>query len=56
MYIHCLAIPVIARVCSGMGSIQVIHISFTIALAGIVLLIAWPSYQRHRRAVVPALL
>ncbi|MCY4001798.1 MAG: MerC domain-containing protein [Bacteroidetes bacterium] len=54
--LHCLAVPIIATGALVWVASEAIHISFTIALAGIVLLVAWPSYQRHRRAVVPAFL
>ena len=55
-FIHCLAVPLIATGALLWIASEAIHISFTIALAGIVLLVAWPSFQRHRRVVVPALL
>lgn len=55
-FLHCLAVPFIATGVLAWVASEVIHIGLTIALAGVVVLVAWPSYQRHRRALVPALL
>ncbi len=55
-FLHCLAVPLIATGMLAWMASEVIHIGLTIALAGVVVFVAWPSYQRHRRAVVPALL
>lgn len=55
-FLHCLAVPFIATGVLAWVASEVIHIGLTIALAGVVVLVAWPSYQQHRRAVVPALL
>jgi len=55
-FLHCLAVPFIATGALIWIASETIHIGLTIALAGIVMFVAWPSYQLHRRAVVPALL
>ena len=55
-FLHCLATPLIATGALAWVASESIHIGLTIALAGVVVFVAWPSYQRHRRAVVPALL
>ncbi len=55
-FIHCLAVPFIATGVLAWVASESIHIGLTIALSGIVALVAWPGYQRHRRAAVPALL
>ena len=55
-FLHCLAVPFIATGALAWVASEAIHIGLTIALAGVVVLVAWPSYQQHRRAVVPALL
>lgn len=55
-FLHCLAVPFIATGVLAWVASEVIHIGLTIALAGVVILVAWPSYQRHRRAIVPTLL
>ena len=55
-FLHCLAVPFIATGVLAWVASEVIHIGLTIALAGVVVLVAWPSYQRHRRAIVPTLL
>ena len=55
-FLHCLATPLIAAGALAWVASETIHIGLTIALAGVVVLVAWPGYQRHRRAVVPALL
>ena len=54
--LHCLATPLIATGALAWVASEAIHIGLTVALAGVVVLVAWPGYQRHRRAVVPALL
>lgn len=54
--IHCLAVPLIATGALAWVASESIHIGLTVALAGVVLAVAWPSYQRHRRAIVPVLL
>ena len=55
-FLHCLAVPFIATGALAWVASEAIHIGLTVALAGVVVLVAWPGYQRHRRAVVPALL
>ena len=55
-FLHCLAVPLIATGALAWVASESIHIGLTIVLSGIVVLVAWPSYQRHRRAVVPLLL
>ncbi len=55
-FLHCLAVPLVATGMLAWLASELIHISLTVALAGVVVFVAWPSYQRHRRAVVPALL
>ena len=55
-FLHCLAVPFIATGVLAWVASEVIHIGLTIALAGVVVLVAWPSYQRHRRTIVPTLL
>lgn len=55
-FLHCLAVPLIATGALAWVASEAIHIGLTIVLAGVVLLVAWPSYQQHRQAVVPALL
>ena len=55
-FLHCLAVPFIATGALAWVASEAIHIGLTIALAGVVVLVAWPGYQRHRRAIVPALL
>ena len=55
-FLHCLAVPLIATGALAWVASEAIHIGLTITLAGVVVLVAWPGYQRHRRAVVPALL
>ncbi|MDE2729977.1 MAG: MerC domain-containing protein [Bacteroidota bacterium] len=55
-FLHCLAVPLVATGMLAWVASEAIHIGLTIALAGIVILVAWPSYQKHGRAVVPALL
>lgn len=54
--IHCLAVPLIATGALAWMASESIHIGLTIALAGVVLVVAWPSYKRHRQAIVPVLL
>ncbi|MEM1055400.1 MAG: MerC domain-containing protein [Bacteroidota bacterium] len=54
--LHCLAIPLIATGALAWAASESIHIGLTVALALIVLLVAIPSYQRHRRLAVPVLL
>ncbi len=55
-FVHCLAVPFIATGALAWVASEAIHIGLTIVLAGIVVFVAWPSYQRHRRAAVPFLL
>ena len=55
-FLHCLAVPFIATGALAWVASEAIHIGLTVALAGVVVFVAWPSYQQHRRAVVPALL
>ncbi len=55
-FLHCLAVPFIATSALVWIASETIHVGLTIALAGIVMFVAWPSYQWHRRAVVPTLL
>jgi len=55
-FFHCLAVPFIATGALVWVASEAIHIGLTIALAGIVFFVAWPSYQRHRRAIIPTLL
>lgn len=55
-FFHCLAVPFIATGALAWMAPEAIHIGLTIVLAGIVVLVTWPSYQRHRRVAVPALL
>ncbi len=55
-FIHCLVVPFIATGALAWVASEAIHIGLTIVLAGIVLFVAWPGYQRHRRAAVPTLL
>ena len=55
-FLHCLATPLIATGALAFMASEAIHIGLTITLAGVVVLVAWPGYQQHRRAVVPALL
>ena len=54
--LHCLAVPLIATGALAWVASESIHIGLTVILSGIVVLVAWPSYQRHRRAIVPILL
>ncbi|GAB5520882.1 MAG: MerC domain-containing protein [Rhodothermales bacterium] len=54
--LHCLAVPLIATGALAWVASEAIHIGLTIALSGVVVLVAWPSYRRHRKAIVPALL
>ncbi len=53
---HFLAVPLVATGMLAWMASEVIHIGLTIALAGVIVFVARPSYQRHRHAVVPALL
>lgn len=55
-FLHCLAVPFIATGALTWVASEAIHIGFTIVLAGVVLLVAWPSYKQHRHAIVPTLL
>ena len=55
-FLHCLAVPFIATGALAWVASEVIHIGLTIVLAGVVLLVALPSYKQHRHAVVPTLL
>lgn len=55
-FLHCLAVPFIATGVLAWVASEAIHIGLTIALAGVVVFVAWPSYQWHRRAVVPVFL
>ena len=55
-FLHCLAVPFIATGALAWVASEAIHIGLTIVLAGVVLLVAWPSYKQHRHAIVPALL
>ncbi|MEM6646523.1 MAG: MerC domain-containing protein [Bacteroidota bacterium] len=55
-FLHCLAVPLIATGALAWMASEAIHIGLTVVLSGIVLLVAWPSYKRHRNALVPALL
>ena len=55
-FLHCLAVPFIATSALAWVASEAIHIGLTIVLAGVVLLVALPSYKQHRRAVVPTLL
>lgn len=55
-FLHCLAVPFIATGVLAWVASEAIHVGLTIALGGIVVFVAWPSYQRHCRAVVPACL
>ena len=55
-FLHCLAVPLIATGALAWVASEAIHIGLTMALSGVVVLVAWPSYKRHRRAIVPALL
>jgi len=55
-FLHCIAVPFIATGALVWMASEAIHIGLTIAVAGIVMFVAWPGYQRHRRAVVPTLL
>lgn len=54
--IHCLAVPLIATGALAWMASESIHIGLTLALAGVVFAVAWPSYKRHRQAIVPVLL
>ncbi|MEM6327493.1 MAG: MerC domain-containing protein [Bacteroidota bacterium] len=54
--VHCLAVPFIATGALAWAASENIHIGLTIVLALIVVLVAVPSYRRHRRAAIPALL
>jgi len=54
--IHCLAVPLIATGALVWVASEAIHIGLTIALAGVVVLVAWPGYRLHRRVSVPAML
>ncbi len=55
-FLHCLAVPLIATGALAWVASEAIHIGLTVALSGVVLLVAWPSYKRHRKTIVPALL
>lgn len=55
-FLHCLAVPFIATGVLAWVASEAIHIGLTTSLAGVVVFVAWPSYQWHRRAIVPALL
>ncbi len=55
-FLHCLAVPLIATGALAWMASEAIHIGLTVALAGVVVLVAWPSYQRHRQVMVPVLL
>ncbi|MCY4233814.1 MAG: MerC domain-containing protein [Bacteroidetes bacterium] len=55
-FLHCLAVPFIATGALIWMASETIHFGLTISLAGIVMFVAWPSYQQHRRAVVPTLM
>ena len=55
-FLHCLAVPFIATGALAWVASEAIHIGLTIILAGVVLLVAFPSYKQHRHAVVPTLL
>ena len=55
-FLHCLAVPFIATGALAWVASEAIHIGLTIILAGVVLLVAFPSYKQHRHAIVPTLL
>ena len=55
-FLHCLAVPFIATGALAWVASEAIHIGLTIVLAGVVILVAWPSYKQHRHAIVPTLL
>ncbi|MDE2769932.1 MAG: MerC domain-containing protein [Bacteroidota bacterium] len=55
-FLHCVAVPFIATGALAWVASEAIHIGLTIILAGVVLLVAWPSYKQHRHAIVPAFL
>ena len=55
-FLHCLAVPFIATGALAWVASEAVHIGLTIILAGVVLLVAFPSYKQHRHAVVPTLL
>ena len=55
-FLHCFAVPFIATGTLAWVASEAIHIGLTIVLAGVVLLVAWPSYKQHRHATVPTLL
>ncbi len=54
--LHCLALPLLATGALTWVASERVHLSLTVALAIVVLLVAMPGYQRHRRAVVPVFL
>ncbi|MEM0962372.1 MAG: MerC domain-containing protein [Bacteroidota bacterium] len=54
--LHCLAIPLVATGALAWAASESIHIGLTVALSVVVVAVAVPSYQRHRRASIPALL
>ena len=55
-FLHCLAVPFITTGALAWVASESIHIGLTIVLAGVVILVAWPSYKQHRYAIVPTLL
>lgn len=55
-FLHCLGVPLIATGALAWVASEVIHVGFTIALMGVVILVAWPSYQQHGHIIVPTLL
>lgn len=54
--VHCLAVPLVATGALAWAASERIHVGLTVSLAAIVLIVAAPSYRRHRRPLVPTLL
>lgn len=54
--LHCLTLPLVATGVFAWAASERVHLGLTAALGAVVLLVAVPSYRRHRRAAVPALL